>query len=92
MLNKKASLNESAIKSPLISLIRKSVKQGLDFIFFAIVDTKTENAHFVVYSDAEAELAAKAYGETTQDHLMYLPSLMSRKSQLMPAVQATLSA
>ena len=65
-------------------------KQGLDFIFFAIVDTKTKNAHLVVYS--EAELAAKAYGETTQDHLMYLPGLMSRKSQLMPAVQAALSA
>ncbi|EAQ67126.1 putative manganese-dependent inorganic pyrophosphatase [Marinomonas sp. MED121] len=70
----------------------EKAKQGLDFIFFAIVDTKTKNAHLVIYSDAEAELATAAYGYTSEANLMYLPGMMSRKSQLMPAVQATLTA
>jgi manganese-dependent inorganic pyrophosphatase len=76
----------------LVEMKGEKAKQGLDFIFFAIVDTKTKNSHLVVYSDAEAELAATAYGESTEDALMYLPGMMSRKSQLMPAVQAVLSA
>jgi len=46
----------------------------------------------VIYSGAEAELAGQAYGEAVENDLMYLPGMMSRKSQLMPAVQATLSA
>ena len=70
----------------------EKAKQGLDFIFFAIVDTKTKNSHLVIYSGAEAELAGLAYGEAVENDLMYLPGMMSRKSQLMPAVQATLSA
>ncbi|MFT7410897.1 MAG: manganese-dependent inorganic pyrophosphatase, partial [Oleispira sp.] len=49
-------------------------------------------SHLVVYSDTEAELAATAYGEAVESQLMYLPGMMSRKSQLMPAVQAVLSA
>jgi manganese-dependent inorganic pyrophosphatase len=76
----------------LVEMKGEKAKQGLDFIFFAIVDTKTKNSHLVVYSDAEAELPATPYGESTEDALMYLPGMMSRKSQLMPAVQAVLSA
>jgi manganese-dependent inorganic pyrophosphatase len=76
----------------LVEMKGEKAKQGLDFIFFAIVDTKTKNSHLVVYSDTEAELAATAYGEAVESQLMYLPGMMSRKSQLMPAVQAVLSA
>ena len=70
----------------------EKAKQGLDFIFFAIVDTKNKVSHLVIYSDAEAELANKAYGETSADNAMKLPGLVSRKKQLMPAVQEVLSA
>jgi len=40
----------------------------------------------------KAELAAAAYGYTAEANLMYLLGLMSRKRQLTPAVQATLTA
>ena len=70
----------------------EKAKQGLDFIFFAIVDTKNKVSHLVIYSDAEAELASKAYSETSADNWMKLPGLISRKKQLMPAIQETLSA
>lgn len=83
LLDRKADLLEE--------MTGEKAKQGLDFIFFAIVDTKTKNSHLVIYSDAEAELAGNAYGEAVEDQLMYLPGMMSRKSQLMPAVQATLA-
>ena len=71
---------------------KEKAKQGLDFIFFAIVDTKNKTTHLVIFSDAEAELAANAYGATTTDHWMELPGLISRKKQLMPVIQETLSA
>ena len=70
----------------------EKAKQGLDFIFFAIVDTKNKISHLVIYSAAEAELAGKAYGETTTDNWMKLPGLISRKKQLMPVIQEILSA
>ena len=70
----------------------EKAKQGLDYIFFAIVDTKSKHSHLVIYSDAEAELAATAYGEVAKDGWMELPGLISRKKQLMPAIQETLSA
>jgi len=84
LLDRKADL--------LAEMKGEKAKQGLDFLFFAIVDTKTKNWHLVIYSDAEAELAATAYGEATADQLMYLPGMISRKSQVMPVVQAVLSA
>ena len=71
---------------------KEKAKQGLDFIFFAIVDTKNKQSHLIIFSDAEAELAAQAYGETSADNWMELPGFISRKKQLMPAIQETLSA
>ena len=68
----------------------EKAKQGLDYIFFAIVDTKSKLSHLIVYSDAEAELAEKAYGATTSNNWMELPGLISRKKQLMPVIQETL--
>jgi manganese-dependent inorganic pyrophosphatase len=70
----------------------EKAKQDLDFIFFAIVDTKNKMSHVVIYSDAEAELAAQAYGEVAVNNLMTLPGLISRKKQLMPVIQEALSA
>lgn len=70
----------------------EKAKQGLDFIFFAIVDTKNKQSHLVLFSQAEEDLAVKAYGETAGDQWLLLPGLISRKSQLMPAIQATLTA
>jgi manganese-dependent inorganic pyrophosphatase len=70
----------------------EKAKQGLDFIFFAIVCTKHKQSHLVVYSGAEAELAGQAYGESATDNMMLLPGLISRKSQLMPVIQEVLSA
>jgi len=67
-------------------------KQDLDFIFFAIVDTKNKQTHLVLYSSSETELAEKAYGQTAAEQWLLLPGMISRKSQLMPAIQATLSA
>ncbi len=63
-------------------------KQGLDLIFFAIVDTKNKKSHLIVYSEAEAEVAKEAYGCSVHNNWMELPGMISRKSQLMPAIQA----
>jgi len=70
----------------------EKTKQGLDFIFFAIVDTKNKMSHVVIHSDAEADLAALAYGEAAANNWMKLPGLISRKKQLMPVIQQALSA
>jgi len=69
----------------------EKAKQGLDYIFFAIVDTKTKLSHLVIYSDAEAALAAEAYGATAVNNWMELPGLISRKKQLMPVIQDVLA-
>ena len=70
----------------------EKAKQGLDHIFFAIVDTKTKLSHLVIYSDQEAGLAETAYGEKAADGWMKLPGLISRKKQLMPVIQEVLAA
>ena len=70
----------------------EKAKQGLDHIFFAVVDTKSKLSHLVVYSDQEAKLAESAYGEKVSDRWMKLPGLISRKKQLMPVIQEALSA
>ncbi|CAH0991060.1 Manganese-dependent inorganic pyrophosphatase [Sinobacterium norvegicum] len=70
----------------------EKAKQGLDFIFFAIVDTKNKETHLVIYSGAEAELAGTAYGASAENNWMVLPGLISRKKQLMPVIQEVLSA
>lgn len=69
----------------------EKAKQGLDFIYFAIVDTKTKASHLIIFGDAEGELAKEAYGETYAEDFMLLPGLISRKSQLMPVIQEALS-
>jgi manganese-dependent inorganic pyrophosphatase len=76
----------------LLEMEKEKAKQGLDFIFFAIVDTKNKISHLVIFSEAEAELAGKAYGASTEDNWMELPGFISRKKQLMPVIQETLSA
>jgi manganese-dependent inorganic pyrophosphatase len=70
----------------------EKAKQGLDYIFFAIVDTQAKQSHLVLVSQAEQDLASAAYGESAASQWMLLPGAISRKSQLMPAIQATLSA
>ena len=70
----------------------EKAKQGLDFIFFAIVDTKNKQTSLVIYSGAEAELAGQAYGAAAENNWMILPGLISRKKQLMPVIQEVLSA
>jgi manganese-dependent inorganic pyrophosphatase len=70
----------------------EKAKQGLDYIFFAIVDTKAKQSHLVLFSQAEQDLASASYGESAASQWMLLPGAISRKSQLMPAIQATLSA
>ncbi|NRB39693.1 MAG: manganese-dependent inorganic pyrophosphatase [Pseudomonadales bacterium] len=70
----------------------EKAKQGLDYIFFAIVDTKKKETQLVIYSGAEAELAGTAYGAAANDGWMVLPGLISRKKQLMPVIQEVLSA
>lgn len=70
----------------------EKTKQGLDFIFFAIVDTKRKLSHLVIASEAEAALAEQAYGAKAENNWMELPGLISRKSQLMPVIQEALSA
>ncbi len=74
----------------LVEMEGERAKQGLDFIFFAIVDTKNKKSHLVIYSDAEAELAAQAYGVSSSNNWMELPGLISRKKQLMPVIQEVL--
>ncbi len=69
----------------------EKAKQGLDFIFFAVVDTKSKLSHLVIYSDNEAALAREAYGEHVDGNWMKLPGLISRKKQLMPVIQEILS-
>jgi manganese-dependent inorganic pyrophosphatase len=69
----------------------EKAKQGLDYIFFGIVDTVTKQTHLIIFSDAEAELAGQAYGASCADHWMELPGMVSRKKQLMPVIQETLS-
>ena len=80
-------------KSGFIKAINQQRQaQALDWLFFAIVDTQRKQSYLVLASDREAQLATQAFKAHAEERLMVLKGVVSRKRQLMPALQRVISA
>ncbi|OPY74293.1 MAG: putative manganese-dependent inorganic pyrophosphatase [Syntrophorhabdus sp. PtaU1.Bin058] len=70
---------------------RLKIENRLNYIFFAIVDLINKRSYILLSSDKEIKLASKAYGIEPTDNIIVLNNAISRKLNLLPPIQKTLS-
>ncbi|MCB9813631.1 MAG: manganese-dependent inorganic pyrophosphatase [Pseudomonadales bacterium] len=82
LTKKKASLLEAM----------QNVKTDLavDLLFVAITDILQVNTKLLILSDAEKDVAQKAFGGKVIDGVLDIGQKMSRKKEIAPAIEATL--
>lgn len=77
---------KDALRAAMASLAKK---QGLDDVLLFVVDILREEATFVSASDSGRATVEQAYGCTVgADGTAVLPGVLSRKKQIMPALEA----
>lgn len=67
--------------------ILKQEKQ-LDHLMIAIVDIAQRTGYAIAYDHAQNTILSKAFGATAQDGLFSLTGIVSRKKQIVPALEA----
>lgn len=65
-------------------------EQGLDMVFFFVVDIVKNNSTLLVFADEEKEIAEKAFDKEPQGNQFMLEGVVSRKKQMVPAVEKSL--
>ncbi len=73
------------------ALKNKKKSDGLDFIFFAVVDILNNESVMFMPGTAEKEIIRKAYGANTENGLATLPGVVSRKKQMTPQIEKALA-
>lgn len=58
-----------------------------DYVFFFVVDILHTEAHLVVATDEEKEIAEVAFGKVFDQETLTLPGVVSRKKQISPMLQ-----
>ncbi len=72
------------------ALGKKKAADGLDHIFLSIIDILGEAAYTITASDEDKELVSKAFDATEKDGALFSPGIVSRKKQIVPAVEKVL--
>ena len=85
--------NALAMKESIIEAAQ-SMKQAeeLDGVFFYIVDIINSNAELLLPGTFEQEVAERAYDVTIDGSSVNLPGVVSRKKQMVPNIEAALTA
>lgn len=73
-----------------VAIARIKEGQGLDMIFFFVVDIVKNNSVLLVFTDGEREIAQKAFGVNAEENRLMLENVVSRKKQMVPAIEKTL--
>lgn len=70
----------------------QSVKEelGVELLFVAITDILKVNTKLLILSQAEQEVAQKAFGGTVTDNVLDIGPKMSRKKEIAPAIETAL--
>ncbi len=80
-------------KGELIELMKqKKAAESLDYIIFAVVDIAEGKATFIVPGESELDLAEAAFGGKVTDGLLEREDMVSRKKQVIPAIEKYLTA
>ncbi len=84
--------NSLSLKEGLLDAMQEiKEEEKLDGFFFFIVDILNTESHLIVPGEFEVELAQKAFEGRFADKAMRLPGVVSRKKQMIPNIQKTLS-
>ncbi len=76
----------------LEALATKKSADQLDYILFAVIDILEQKGDFVVVGEDEKALVEAAFGGTTTDSILDCPGVLSRKKQIVPAIEEYLNA
>lgn len=80
------------IKEQIMGEIKnKKISEKLDYIFFLLVDIMQQNSIMFIIGDQEKILAEKIFGGKTENGLLFLKGVVSRKKQVVPPLMAELS-
>jgi len=61
-------------------------KDGLKYVYFAVVDVLNEQSDLLILGEDEKNLAKKAFGGKIQEKIMDIGNRISRKKQIAPAI------
>lgn len=79
-------------KGDILKLLRlKKDAEGLDYLFFMVVDILKQNCQLYIISDTEKSLAEKVFGGKTEGEIMILEGVVSRKKQIIPQLTEALT-
>lgn len=85
--------NALAMADQLVEAMEAMKKEaGLDGVFFFIVDILQSKATLLVSADFEREIAENGFGKIFSEGVMELPGVVSRKKQIIPALEKALTA
>ena len=74
----------------LEALKNKKQKDGLDYLFFGVVDIIKENTYLYLVGDEETNLAKEIFKGNLEDNVMFAEHIVSRKKQIVPQLKEKL--
>jgi manganese-dependent inorganic pyrophosphatase len=78
-------------KELLAASIELKKDEKTDYLFFFVVDIIRSESSLIVSTNEEMEIAQKAFGKEFKDNFMKLEKVVSRKKQMIPAIEKALS-
>ena len=74
----------------LKALKNKKQKEGLDYLFFGVVDIIKENTYLYLVGDEEINLAKEIFNGNLENNVMFAEHIVSRKKQIVPPLKEKL--
>jgi manganese-dependent inorganic pyrophosphatase len=68
----------------LAAMAELQARQGFDLLMLMITDIMREGTELLALGDTR--MVEKAFGVSLRDHGAYLPGVLSRKKQMVPAI------
>ncbi|MCX6762744.1 MAG: manganese-dependent inorganic pyrophosphatase [Candidatus Moranbacteria bacterium] len=79
-------------KNEIFNLLKKKKEtEHLDYLYFMIVDILRQNCDLYIISEDEKMLAEKVFGGKTENGVMFLDGVVSRKKQIAPPLTEALT-
>lgn len=79
-------------KSELKTAVRDHKQNSnLDHLFFAIVDARDQKSYLLWGDDTDRDIVASAFARGTDDEMLELDNVVSRKNQIAPAIQSAVT-
>jgi len=85
-------ISVEAYKEKIVNFLKdKKTKEGLDYMFFFVVDIFKQNSVLYAFSEKEKLMAEKVFKVKTKTDEILLPGIVSRKKQIIPPLTEELA-